>query len=63
MQDFSDRRAVRQIAFSELSLGGKHAAMAMAEIVVDDDLMSLIEQELSDSPTDVASAAGYQNSQ
>ncbi len=63
MQNSADCCAIRQIAFNEFGFGGKHGAMAMAEIVVDDDLMSLIEQELSDSSTDVAGAAGYENSQ
>jgi hypothetical protein len=63
MENSADFRAVRQLAFDEFGLGGEHGAMAMAEIVVDDDLMSLIEQELSDSPTDVAGTAGYENSQ
>jgi hypothetical protein len=63
MQDFSERRAVRQLAFDEFGVGGEHGAMAMAEVVVDDDPMSLIEQQLSNGSTDVPGTAGYQNSQ
>jgi hypothetical protein len=63
MQKSTDGGGVRKLAFDEFGLGGEHGAMAMAEIVVDDDLMSLIEQDLSNGSTDVAGAAGYENSQ
>jgi hypothetical protein len=32
--------------------------MGMAEVVIDDDLMAVVEQQLSDGSTDVSGAAG-----
>jgi hypothetical protein len=52
-----------EFAFDEFGPGGDHRAVAMAKVVVDNDLMALIEQVLSDGATDVAGPASNEYSQ
>src|SRR6185437_10409 len=62
-EELFERGAVGEIAFDKLHARGDHGAMGMAEVVVDDDFMALVEEQLGDSSTNIAGAAGHEDFQ
>jgi hypothetical protein len=63
MQDFFEHGAIGEIALHELRLGRDHGAVPVAEVVVNDDLMSAVEQQLGDRAPYVSGTAGNYDSQ
>jgi hypothetical protein len=57
MHELFEDRPVGELAFNEFGLGWDHRAVTVGEIVVDNDLMTLVEQKLSDGAADVTGAA------
>jgi hypothetical protein len=51
--------AIGDIGFNKLDAWGNEAALGVAEIINDDDLISLLGEECSDGSADVAGTARY----
>jgi hypothetical protein len=63
MQQFFERGVVRELAFDEFGPLGNHGTMAVAEIVINNDLVALVEQQLGNGSADVSGTAGNEDSQ